>query len=83
MADTTLTLTVVGAMDDEGRGALAAKPYSFSTDDGTTWSAYQAAATLDVTGLTAETEYACVHRVKDAAGNVATGTAVVVTTTAA
>ena len=83
VADTTLTLTVAGAMDDEGRGALAAKPYSFSTDNGATWSAYQAVASLEVTGLTSETEYTCVHRVKDAAGNVATGTAVAVTTTAA
>ena len=36
-----------------------------------------------MTGLTAETEYTCVHRVKDAAENVATGTPVEVTTTAA
>ena len=79
ITDTTFTLTVSGASDET---ALNTTPYSFSTDGGTTWTAYQASASLDVTGKTAETSYTCQHRVKDAAGNISTGTAITVTTEA-
>ena len=74
------TLTVSGASDAVG---LHAQPYAFTTDGGTTWSAYQASAALTVTGKTASTGYSCNWRVRDAAGNVSTGTAQTVTTGAA
>ena len=77
ITDTSFTLTVTGAADET---ALDAAPYAFSTDNGATWSAYQAAATYNATGLTASTAYTCQHRVRDAAGNVSTGTAITVTT---
>jgi hypothetical protein len=80
ITDTTFTLTVSGAADET---ALAAAPYAFSTDDGGSWTAYQTAAAYAVTGKTASTAYQCKHRVRDAAGNVSTGTAITVTTTAA
>lgn len=73
------TLNVVGASDTRG---LHAQPYSFSTDGGTTWSAYQTAASYIVTGLVSNTAYACKHRVRDAAGNVTIGTGITVTTSA-
>lgn len=76
---TGFTLTITGASDDV---ALAAAPYSFSTDNGTTWSAYQPSAVLVVTGKAASTAYQCKHRVKDAAGNVSTGSAITVNTPA-
>lgn len=75
--DTGLTLTVTGASDET---ALAAAPYSFSTNNGSTWSAYGASASYVATGLTPSTEYTCRHRVKDAAGNVTLGTAITATT---
>lgn len=71
------TLTVSGAADET---ALHATPYRFSTDDGATYSAWQTAATYAATGLTASTGYTCKHQTRDAAGNVSTGTGVVVTT---
>lgn len=80
ITDTTFTLTVTGASDAVG---LHASPYSFSTDNGATWSAYQSSAVYNAAGKTASTAYQCRHRVKDAAGNVSTGTAITVTTTAA
>ncbi len=80
ITDTTFTLTVSGAADET---ALAAAPYAFSTDDGGSWTAYQTSPIYAVTGLTGSTGYQCKHRVRDAAGNVSTGTAITVTTTAA
>ena len=80
ITETGFTLTVSGASDET---ALHATPYDFSLDDGATWLGYQAAATYDASGLTADTAYTCKHRVLDAAGNVSTGTAITVTTTAA
>ena len=82
----TLTVTVTdvkadmsasGASDDRG-----SVQYSFSKDNGATWTAYQDAATYTFTGLTASTAYQFRHRVRDAAGNVTTGTAVSKTTAA-
>ena len=73
------TLTVTGASDET---ALHATPYAFSTDNGDTYSAWQASNVYAASGLTAETPYACIHKVRDAAGNVATGTAITTTTTA-
>ena len=78
--DDGFTLTVTGATDET---ALDAAPYAFSTDNGATWTAYQAGATYAATGLDPETDYTCLHRVKDAAGNVSTGEAIIVTTAAA
>lgn len=74
------TLTVTGASD---AGGLHATPYSFSIDGGTTWSAYQASNVYVLTGLDAATEYTAQHRVRDAEGNVSTGSSITVTTSAA
>lgn len=74
------TLTVTGA-SDAGVG-LHATPYRFSTDNGSTWSAWQAGATFNVTGKSASTAYTCQHEVRDAAStpNVAQGASITVTT---
>lgn len=74
------TLTIAGASD---AGGLHAQPYAFSTDNGVTWSAYQASASLAITGKSASTGYQCKGRVRDAAGNTADTAAVTVTTTSA
>ena len=74
------TLTVSGASDGT---ALHSQPYAFTTDNGATWSAYQASAVHVASGLTPSTGYSCNWRVRDAAGNVSTGTAQTVTTGAA
>ena len=74
------TLTVSGAADET---ALHAQPYAFTTDNGTTWSAYQTSNVYAATGKTAAAGYTCNWRVRDAAGNVSTGTAQTVTTSAA
>lgn len=78
VTDVKADLTVSGASDDRG-----AVQFSFSKDNGTTWTAYQDAASYAFTGLTASTSYQFRHRVRDAAGNVTTGTAVSKTTAAA
>ena len=78
VTDVKADLTVSGASDDRGY-----VQYSFSKDNGATWTAYQDSATYTFTGLTASTAYQFRHRVKDAAGNVTTGTAVSKTTNAA
>lgn len=80
ITDTGFTLTVTGASDET---ALHAEPYAFSTDNGATYSAWQASNVYAASGLTAETAYQCVHKVRDAALNEATGTAITVTTGAA
>lgn len=77
ITDTTFTLTVSGASDAVG---LHAQPYRFSTDNGATWSPYQTSPVFNVTGKTASTAYTCVHQTRDAAGNVATGSSIVVNT---
>lgn len=73
------TLTISGASDET---ALSATPYSFSTNNGSTWSTFQASNVYAVTGRTASTGYQCKGRVKDAAGNSADTAAVTVTTAA-
>lgn len=78
VTDVKADLTVSGASDD--RGVVS---YAFSKDNGTTWTAYQDAASYTFTGLTASTSYQFRHRVKDAAGNTVTGTAVTRTTASA
>lgn len=75
------TLTVTGASDTGGAG-LAPTPYRYSSDNGATWSAWQAGATYNVTGKTASTPYVNVHQVRDRNGNQTIGTPVTVTTTA-
>ncbi|MCT1459851.1 hypothetical protein M3G03_09945 [Aestuariimicrobium sp. p3-SID1156] len=80
VTQTGFTLTISGASD---AGGLAAAPYAFSTDNGATWTAFQASASHAVTGKTAGTAYTCRARVKDAAGNTADTAAITVTTTAA
>ena len=77
VTDVKADLTVSGASDDRGY-----VQYSFSKDNGATWTAYQDSASYTFTGLTASTAYTFRHRVKDAAGNVTTGTAVSKTTAA-
>jgi len=74
------TLTISGAAD---AGGLHATPYAFSTDNGATWSAYQASSVLAVTGKSASTSYQCRGRVRDAAGNTADTLMKTVTTGAA
>lgn len=69
-------LTVSGASDDR-----AVTGYAFRVGSGA-WSAWQAEPTFTAGGLSAATSYAFQHRVRDAAGNEATGTAVSATTTA-
>lgn len=75
--DTKADLSVSGASDDRGY-----VQYSFSKDNGATWTAYQDSASYSFTGLAASTSYQFRHRVRDAAGNVTTGTAVSKTTAA-
>lgn len=76
---TTFTLTVTGA-SDAGAG-LHATPYSVTTDDGATWTAWQTAAAHSITGKTTATGYVCQHKVRDAAGNIAYGPRIAVKTT--
>lgn len=78
VTDVKADLTVSGASDDRGY-----VQFSFSKDNGATWTAYQDSSAYTFTGLTASTAYTFKHRVKDTAGNVATGTAVSKTTAAA
>jgi len=75
----SIDLSVAGAADET---ALAAAPYAYSSDNGVTWTAYQAGATYAFSGLTAETSYTLRHKVKDAAGNETVGTAITQTTDA-
>lgn len=77
---TAFSLTATGASDNR---ALHAEPYAFSLDNGATWTAYQASATYNATGRTPGTTYTVRHRVRDAAGNVTTGSAITVQTLAA
>ena len=70
-------LTVTGATDDHGITG-----YAFSSDNGTTWTAWQDAPPARLEGLTASTEYTFRHRVRDAALNVSEGGAVVQSTLA-
>lgn len=71
------TLTVTGAADET---ALHTTPYAFSTDNGVTWSAWQASNVFAVTGAAAATTYTCKHKVRDANGNITTGAPISVTT---
>lgn len=80
ITSTSFDLTVSGAADET---ALHAQPYSFSTDNGATWSPYQTSPLFSATGKTASTGYTCVHRTRDAAGNVSTGSSILVTTSSA
>lgn len=77
ITDTTFTLTVSGAADET---ALHAQPYRFSTDNGSSWSAWQTSPVFNVTGKTASTGYTCVHQTRDAALNTSTGSSILVTT---
>ena len=77
VTDVKADLTVSGASDNR-----AVTGYSFSKDNGSTWTAYQDSSAYTFTGLTPSTAYQFRHRVKDAAGNVTTGTAVSKTTNA-
>ncbi|QAV29789.1 hypothetical protein [Micrococcus luteus] len=67
------TLTVSGASDDR---ALNAAPYSFSKDNGITWSGWQSSSTFEFTGLAQGTTFTFRHRVRDAEGNVSLGAGV-------
>ena len=77
IAATTFTLTVTGASDVVG---LHATPYSVTTDDGATWTAWQTAAAHSITGKVTATGYVCQHKVKDAAGNISYGPRIAVKT---
>lgn len=78
VTETGFTVTVTGASDDR---VLSTGPYSFSVDGGA-WSAWQASADYVATGLTASTTYNVKHRVRDAAGNIAEGVSINVSTPA-
>ncbi|WP_424462866.1 hypothetical protein [Pseudoclavibacter helvolus] len=80
LMDTSGLLRVTNATDDV---VLHASPYRFSTNNGSTWSAWQASASFELSSLTAGTEYVFKHQTRDAASNVATGSAVTATTAAA
>lgn len=73
------TLTVTGASDET---ELHAQPYSFSTDNGATYSAWQSSPVFVVTGKTASTAYQCKHIVRDNADpfHQTPGSAITVTT---
>ena len=77
-AYTSAMLYVSGAQDDR-----AVTGYAFSSNGGTTWSAWQTAPSFTVTGLTGSTQYTFKHKVRDAAGNETAGVAVTASTTAA
>lgn len=67
------TLTVAGASDDR---ALNSAPYSFSKDNGITWSGWQSSPSFEFTGLAQGTTFTFRHRTRDAEGNVTLGTGV-------
>jgi hypothetical protein len=69
LGSTSYRVTATTATDET---ALHATPYDFSKDGGSSWVGYQASATYDFTGLTANTTYPTQVRYKDAAGNVGT-----------
>lgn len=75
---TGFTLTVTGA-SDAGQG-LHGFPYRFSTDGGSTWSAWQVSNVSVQTGKTTGTAYQTRHQVRDINGNISTGNALQVTT---
>jgi hypothetical protein len=77
---TGYTLTISGASDTGGVG-LAALPYRFTSDGGTTWSAWQAAAAFAVTGKVTGTAYPYNRaQVRDMNGNVSSTPFLSVTT---
>ena len=78
ITDTGFTLTVTGASDNT---ALHAEPYQFSTDNDSSWSAWQASPIFNVIGKTASTGYQARHATRDLRGNRTLGTAITVTTT--
>ena len=71
ITSTGWTATITGASDATGAG-LDPLPYRLSTDNGVTWTAWQAAAAFTVTGKTTATTYINKGQVRDASGNVAT-----------
>ena len=77
------TLTVTGAADNAGGVGLHARPFRFSTDNGTTMTAWQASPSYAASGLLSGQNYTCLHQTRDAVGNAATGASVVVTTAGA
>ena len=76
----SFVLTVTGASDAGGFGAT---PYAFSTDNGSTYSAWQASPSFTASGMAPETAYTCRHKVRDAATNESAGAAITVATSAA
>jgi hypothetical protein len=79
VASTSYTITASGAADATGAG-LDPLPYRLSTDNGVTWTAWQASATFSVTGKTTATTYINKLQVRDASGNISTTAAVSVLT---
>lgn len=67
----SVTLTVTGASDD--RPGLV---YAFSSDNGSSYTAWQSGAEYVFTGLTPGSGYAFRHKVRDQGGNEAVGAAV-------
>ena len=76
-SDVSAALTVVGASDDR-----AITGYAFSSTGGTSWSGWQPNPSFTVDSLSPATEYTFRHKVRDGAGNEATGVAVVRSTSA-
>lgn len=75
-SNTSAMLTVSGARDDR-----TVAGYSFRVGSGA-WSPWQSSPSYTAAGLSPTTGYSFTHRVKDGAGNIATGTPVQATTTA-
>lgn len=71
-SDVSAALTVVGASGDR-----AITGYAFSSTGGTSWSGWQSNPSFTVDSLSPATEYTFRHKVRDGAGNEATGVAVV------
>ena len=78
VTDSGFTLTVTGASDET---ALDPQPYRFSTNNGSSWSGWQAEASY-VASASPTTTYDCLHQARDTSGNIATGVGIQVTTTA-
>ena len=75
-SNTSAMLTVSGARDDR-----TVAGYSFRVGSGA-WSPWQSSPSYTAAGLSPTTAYSFTHRVKDSAGNIATGSPVQATTTA-
>jgi len=75
---TTITVTATTATDETDLGS---SPYRFSSDNGSTWTSYQASASYTFTGLTPSTSYNIKVQYQDAAANAGTASSATSVTT--